>query len=74
MIDTQVLSYALVTEPPNDDRMRRMQRDCGALINEMAELRVSALVVLELLRTPPQIVAKVRSSGILDFAPGRSAR
>lgn len=67
MVDTQVLSYALVTEPPKDDTMRRMQRDCGALIKGMAEVRVSALVVLELLRSPPPIVAKVRASGILDL-------
>lgn len=67
MVDTQVLSFALVTEPPKDDTVRRMQRDCAALINGMAEVRVSALVVLELLRSAPPVVAKVRASGILDL-------
>jgi predicted nucleic acid-binding protein len=67
MIDTQVLSFAIATEPAVDDKIKRYQRDCAALIGGMAEVRVCSIVVLEILRGPPSVVAKVRSSGILDL-------
>jgi hypothetical protein len=66
MIDTQVLSYALATEPAKDEKTRRLQRDSAALVATLAEVRVSALTVLELLRAPPHVVAKVQASGILE--------
>lgn len=67
MIDTQVLSFALVTEPAPNDKTKRLQRDCNALVSGFEEIRVSAITVLELLRGPPQVVAKVRASGILSL-------
>jgi len=66
MIDTQVLSYALAAEPAKDEKTRRLQRDSAALVATLAEVRVSALTVLELLRAPPNVVAKVQASGILE--------
>jgi hypothetical protein len=33
MIDTQVLSFAIVTEPAPDDKTKRLQRDCYALVS-----------------------------------------
>lgn len=47
MVDTQVLSFALAVEPAHDDKTKRLQRDSAALIGGMAEVRVSAIVVLE---------------------------
>jgi predicted nucleic acid-binding protein len=67
MIDTQVLSFALTTEPAVDDKTKRIQRDCNALVSGFEEIRVSAITVLELLRGPPQVVAKIRASGILPL-------
>jgi len=67
MVDTQVLSFALVTEAPRDPKLARMQRDSAALVKSLAEVRVSAVVVLELMRGPPTVVEKVRGSGILDL-------
>lgn len=67
MVDTQVLSFAIATEPPKDEKLRRLQRDCHALLSGFEEIRASALVVLELLRSPPAVIAKVRASGILEL-------
>jgi len=67
MIDTQVLSFALATEAPTDPKLVRMQRDSAALVKSLDEVRVSSIVVLELLRGPPTVVTKVRASGILDL-------
>lgn len=66
MVDTQVLSYALVLEPARDEKAKKHQRDCGALFRKLDPIRTSSLVVLELLRSPPHIAAKVRASGILE--------
>src|SRR5512134_2117750 len=67
MVDTQVLSFAIVTEPPTDSKLARMQRDSKALVSSLDEVRVSSVVLLELMRGPPTVVAKVRASGILDL-------
>ena len=67
MIDTQVLSFALATEAPTDPKMAHQQRDSATLVKSLDEVRVSSVVVLELLRGPPTVVTKVRASGILDL-------
>ncbi len=66
MVDTQVLSFAIVAETPTDPDTARTQRDATALVKSLGEIRVSSDVVLELMRGPPTVVAKVRRSGILD--------
>jgi predicted nucleic acid-binding protein len=68
MIDTQVLSFGLATEAAaKGTTMARQQRDCVALMKSLSAVRVSSIVVLELMKAPPQVVAKVRASGILDL-------
>lgn len=67
MVDTQVLSFSLSTEPSTKGTVLwRQQRDSAALVQSFSEVRVSAIVVFEMLRGPPAVVRKIRSSGILD--------
>jgi uncharacterized paraquat-inducible protein A len=63
MIDTQVLSFGLATEAAAKGTVARQQRDCVALMKSLSAVRVSSIVVLELMKAPPQVVAKVRASG-----------
>lgn len=66
MIDTQVLSLACADPSPNA-KTRKMQVDAAALVARQDRVRVSSLVVLELLRAPPDVVTKIRDSGMLDL-------
>jgi predicted nucleic acid-binding protein len=69
MLDTHVLSYGLSLEDPRptDDKTRRRQRDSRALIETLGEVSVCSLVVFELLRAPPTVVARLKASKILDL-------
>jgi len=64
MVDTQVLSFALAIEPARDEKTKHLQRDSAALVGSLAQVRVCAIVELELRRLPPAIVAKLEASGI----------
>jgi predicted nucleic acid-binding protein len=69
MIDTHVLSYGLSLEEakPSDEKTRRRQRDSKALLATLGEVSVSSIVVFELLRGPPAVVARLKASKILDL-------
>lgn len=68
MVDTQVLSFGLVTEAvARGTAIARQQRDCAALLRSLSAIRVSSIVILELMKAPPRVVATVRASGILDL-------
>lgn len=51
MVDTQVLSFGLATEAAaKGTPMARQQRDCAALLKSLSAIRVSSIVVLELMK------------------------
>lgn len=68
MVDTHVLSYGISLEDPKpaDKKTGLRQRDSKALIATLGEVSVCSLVVLELLRGPPAVVARLKASKILD--------
>jgi hypothetical protein len=67
IVDTQVLSFAIPTETDVDEKTRRRQRDCKALLDGFEQVRVSAVTVLEILRGPPHVVARYRASRFVDL-------
>ena len=66
MVDTHVLSYA-ISEPSSNPKVARTQRDSKALLTSLSEVRVSSIVVLEMLRAPPSVIAKLHASGLFDM-------
>lgn len=66
MVDTHVLSYA-ISEPSSNPKVARTQRDSKALLTSLSEVRVSSIVLLEMLRAPPSVVAKLHASSLFDM-------
>ncbi len=67
MLDCQVLSFAVSSQTAQTREHGQQQRDSEALLKNLSEVRVSSIVVLELLRSPPSVSRKIRTSGILEM-------
>lgn len=66
MLDTNVIAYAFA-ETSLDPELARRQRSAKALVTSLADVRVSSIVVLELLKAPPEMVERFRTSGVFEM-------